>query len=107
MNAGLETIFELTREVAALAERGEWAEAGDRDRERQAQLRTFCAGLDPRTAAPELLQALTEILKLNDALIGSVQHKQRALTRDAETVRTGQRAIAAYGAGSSSLANVR
>lgn len=107
MNTELQAIFELTREVSALTERGAWAEATELDQQRQTRLRAFCAGLNPQLASPELIQALTEIVQLNDGLIGSVQHQQRALLRDAETVRVGQRAIAAYSAGSGALAYTR
>ncbi len=96
--AALDAILELTRQVSDLAERGEWVEAARLDLERQTQLRTYCASLDPQSASPGLIAALTEVLKLNDSLIGSVRHRQRALIRDAEIVRTGRRALAAYGA---------
>jgi hypothetical protein len=104
VNATLDTIMEMTRQVATLAEQGEWAEATRIDAERQECLRAFCATLDPQTASADLIAALTQVLKLNDALIGTVEHRQRALVRDSETVRTGRRAVAAYGAANHSVA---
>lgn len=95
----IESILDLTREVLGLAERGEWLEATRLDSERQRRLQTYCAALEPQKTPPVILNTLGEILKLNDALIGAVQHRQRALVREADTVRIGRRAVAAYHSG--------
>ncbi len=96
MNEALQVVVDLTHRVSALAEQGEWAEAARLDGERQMRLRAFCAGLEPQSTAPQTIAALTQVLELNDALIGAVQHSQRALVREADTVRVGRQAVAAY-----------
>lgn len=96
--AALEQIVSLTREVSALAESGEWARAAQVNAERQLQLQAFCAQLEPRTTPRETVEILSRILQLNDALVGSVQRRQQSLLDEADALRAGRRAAAAYGA---------
>lgn len=97
MNAQLDSILTLTKQVLDRTEQGEWLEAAELDVQRRQQLQTFCTGLDPVNTPPDIIQALRDILRLNDALIGSVEHRQRAILREADTVRVGKQAVAAYG----------
>jgi len=96
MNAELESLVEMTRQVAELTEKGEWAEAGKLDAERQVRLRSLCAMLKPGATSPDVIAALSEVLKLNDTLIGAVCHQQRTVVRQLDTVKVGRQAVAAY-----------
>lgn len=96
MNDSLDGILEMTRRVLTLVEAGEWSQAAQVDTDRRQQLQNFCAALEPQKTPPAIVATLAEVLKLNDALIGAVQHRQRSLLREAETVKVGRRAIRAY-----------
>ena len=91
-------LLESTRQIQALIEQGNWSAAAEIDAGRLRCLQEFCARLEPRNCTPEVLAALGEMVKLNDAMIGSVQHRQNALLDDAQRVGLGRRAVAAYSA---------
>jgi hypothetical protein len=94
---GLDSIIDLTRQVAELAEQGHWVRAAELNAERQSRLDVFCATLTPGDTPDETLDILGRILELNDTLIGSVQRRQQLLLQEASAMRTGRRAVAAYG----------
>lgn len=89
-------ILECTRRVQALIEAGDWLGAAQLDAERQRRLQECCARIEPSTCPPDLIAALSDMVKLNDAMIGAVEHRQRGIQRDAETVTVGRKAVAAY-----------
>lgn len=96
MRARLEHLLECTRQIQARIEQGDWLGAAELDAERLHSLQECCAGLDPRTCPPDVLAALVEMLKINDALLASVQRRQDALHDDARAIGIGRRAVAAY-----------
>jgi len=96
MRRALEAIAALTRLVQDAIEDGDWAGALELDVRRQREIADFCAALDPRRCPPEVLAALSELLRSNDAMVGAVLHARRGLEREADTANVGRRAVAAY-----------
>lgn len=96
--ARLEHLLECTRQIQLRIEQGDWLGAADIDAERLRSLQECCAGLEPSTCPPDVLAALVEMVKINDALVGAVQRRQNALLDDAQVIGLGRRAVAAYSA---------
>jgi hypothetical protein len=112
MRRALETIVLSTRLVQDAIEDGDWAGALELDVRRQREIADFCAALEPRSCPADVLAALSELLRTNDALVGAVLHARRGLEREADTANVGRRAVAAYREGAAAaealpLANLR
>ena len=96
--ADLRLLLDLTGQIQAQIEEGNWLGATELDIERQAVLQRVCSALQPNACPPEVLQALGEMVKLNDAMVASVERRQDVILRDAQVIGVGRRAVAAYNA---------
>src|SRR5689334_21810253 len=76
-------ILGMTREILQRVEQGEWQQAASLDGERQRQLQQLCARLEPRNTPREVLETLSQVLQLNDSLIGAVEQRRRGLLTEA------------------------
>ena len=93
MAAQLTTILELTDQVQAAIDDGDWSRARELDvarREAIAQL------VVERAADPALGDALADLYARNQRMLGDVDHARRRLLRDKALLKTGQAAVAAY-----------
>lgn len=92
----LERALEETRAVELLIERGEWQEALERDAARQ-RLLVAAFGQDGSRTLDDGLRALaSELLRLNNRLLGLAEHRRRGVERESDTLQLGRRAAAAY-----------
>lgn len=92
--AALERALEISRELAADADRGEVRSAASLDAERRQLLQFVRGTLRPLDASA--LEVLREITRLNDRAIGQWEHRKRSLERDMDLVAVGRRAVRAY-----------
>jgi hypothetical protein len=95
MSSRLQAVLELTDRVQAAIDAGEWQLARDLETERRAELESLVA---EQTKSRELAGELTNLVQRNHRMVGVLQHHRRAILRDAETVRAGHAAVAAYDA---------
>jgi hypothetical protein len=93
-SADLERALELSRAVAAAADRGEFAALADLDAARLELLQAFRARHARIDARERVL--LSEIASLNERAIGYLEHHRRIKGRAMDLVALGQRAVAAY-----------
>ncbi len=82
--------------VESLIEQGEWSQALERDAARQ-RLMMAAFGQDATRMRDPGLRALTdELLRMNNRLLGLVEHRRRGVERESDVLQLGQRAAAAY-----------
>jgi hypothetical protein len=93
MSHPIAAILELTEQVQAAIDRGEWPRAQELETERRAALERL---VETPSIADELRAALTELYARNQRMIGEIEHHRRRIVRDAATVKTGHAAAAAY-----------
>jgi hypothetical protein len=93
-SAALERALEISRELAADADRGEVRSTASLDAERRQLLQFVRGAMHPLNASA--LQVLREIAQLNDRAIGHLEHRKRSLERDMDLVAVGRRAVRAY-----------
>jgi hypothetical protein len=93
MSAPLAAILDLTEQVQAAVDRGDWARARELEVQRRAALQRL---VETGSVADELRTALTELYARNQRLIGEVEHHRRRIVRDAAMVKTRRAAAAAY-----------
>jgi hypothetical protein len=93
-SAVLRRALELSRDILALAERGEIQKTVCLDAER---LRLLKSARATAWAIDEEDRSLvSEIAELNNLAIGQLEHRRRVKERQMDTVATGRRALAAY-----------
>lgn len=90
-------VIELTERVQVAITAGEWREATDLELERRALLARYLEQHRDGGLA-SVNSDLADLQDSNNRLIGEVFHHRRRLAREATMVRTGRRAIRAYGA---------
>jgi hypothetical protein len=95
INSRLQAVLALTDRVQAAIDAGDWQLAHDVETERRAELEALVA---EQAKSRELSRELTGLAHRNHRMVGVLQHRRRAILRDAETVRTGHAAVAAYDA---------
>jgi hypothetical protein len=95
-SAVLDRALQLSRAVAAAADRGDLETMVRLDTERRRLLEAARSGLSTFAAADR--DVLAEIQALNARALGSVQHRQRATARNLDMVAVGCRAVRAYAA---------
>jgi hypothetical protein len=96
MSTTLAAVLDLTEQVQAAIDAGDWERARDLDIARLGQLEQLATEVkaDDQGGARRALGALEE---RNRRMIGEVHHHRRRVLRDASLVKTGQTAAAAYG----------
>ncbi|HUL82002.1 MAG TPA: hypothetical protein VL131_07665 [Gammaproteobacteria bacterium] len=93
MTAQLTAVLDLTDQVQAAIDGGDWSRARELDvarREAIAQL------VVERAADPHVGDALTELYARNQRMLGDVDRARRRLLRENALLKTGQAAVAAY-----------
>ena len=98
MSATLNSLLELTDEVQAAIDAGEWLRAADLEQRRRASLEAYVAEIRAGGGTVDADAELGRLYERNQRLIGDVHHHRRRVLRDASIVRTGQAAVGAYGA---------
>ena len=93
-SAILERALDLSRDLFAVAERGDSQAAGSIDAQRLQLLKSFRLVRKQPNAAE--LALLREISQLNDRSIGSMEHRLRSKGRAMDMAAVGRRAVAAY-----------
>lgn len=93
-SAALRHALALSREILALAERGDIQKTVSLGAER---LRLLKSAREASWAVDEGERSLVnEIAELNNLAIGQMEHRRRVKERQMDTVATGRRALAAY-----------
>jgi len=93
MEAMLRVILELTDQVQAAIDAGDWQRAQSLETERRAGLERLVAEHATRA---DLGTALTALAQGSHRLIGLVEHHKRRVLREAATVRTSHAGVSAY-----------
>jgi hypothetical protein len=93
-SAALERALEISRELAADADRGEAHLTASLDAERRQLLQFVRGALQPLDASA--MEVLREIARLNARAIGHLEHRKRSLEREMDLVAVGRRAVRAY-----------
>jgi hypothetical protein len=92
MSSLVATVLELTDEVQAAIDGGDWPRAQELETER----RTLLERLAVATDAGDLRQTFAALEQRNRGLIGLVEHHKRRILREAAVARSGQDGAAAY-----------
>ena len=92
----LEEVYRLTHQLTAAVEAAEWERAGELDRLRSLHLQALFARPLAPGELPAVAAALRELLSLNDAAIGLVQHQARATEREAALAAERHGAVRQY-----------
>ena len=93
MRQMLHAVLELTDQVQAAIDAGDWQRAQGLETERRAQLEQLVV---EHGARANLGAALSELATNNHRLIGLVEHHKRRVLREAATVKTAHAGAAAY-----------
>ena len=93
MQGKLNAILELTDQVQAAIDVGDWQRAQALETERRAALERLVAECG---MGADLPSALTALEQGNRRLIGLVEHHKRRVLREAATVRTSHAGVSAY-----------
>ena len=96
MTTNLADILEITDQVQAAIDSGEWLRARDLDVERRSLLEQFVVEQSQTDARPEWRSRLAVLEQRNNHMIGEVHHHRRRVLRDASMVRTGYAAAGSY-----------
>jgi hypothetical protein len=92
-NPQLISALDLSREVLAAAERGDFEVLGELDAQRLLLLQSACSAAPAGDSDRALLR---EIFALNDRAIGLMEHHRRIKGRALDLAAVGRRAVAAY-----------
>ena len=87
------TVIELTDQVQAAIDAGDWPRAQELETERRRLLEQLAAASG---AADDLAPAFIELEARNHRLIGLVEHHKRRVLREAAVARTANEGAAAY-----------
>ena len=94
MLAQLTAILDLTEQVQAAIDGGDWQRARDLEAARREAIVRLVA---ERAADPQIRDALAELYARNQRMLGDVDRQRRHLLRESALLTTGQAAVAAYG----------
>ena len=86
------TVLELTDQVQAAIDGGDWPRAQELETERRRLLEELATRADPAELAP----TFTALEARNHRLIGLVEHHKRRILREAAVARTAHDGAAAY-----------
>ena len=89
-------VLEMTERVQTAITAGEWAQALELETQRR-ELLARCLDEQRGAGLENLVATLTDLQNTHNRLIGELFHHRRRLVREATTVRTGRRAVRAYG----------
>jgi hypothetical protein len=94
MPAQLPAILDLTEQVQAAIDGGDWQRARDLESARREAIVRLVA---ERPADPRIGDALAELYARNQRMLGDVEQQRRRLLRESALLKTGRAAVAAYG----------
>jgi len=94
MAVQLTAILDLTDQVQAAIDGGDWQRARDLEAARREAIVQLVA---ERAADPQIGDALAELYARNQRMLGDVDRRRRQLLRESALLTTGQAAVAAYG----------
>jgi len=94
MPTQLTAILDLTDQVQAAIDGGDWQRARDLEAARREAIARLVA---ERGADAQVGDALRELYAHNQRMLGEVDRQRRRLLRESALVTTGQTAVAAYG----------
>ena len=86
------TILDLTDQVQAAIDGGDWPRAQELETERRRLLEQLAAAADAR----DLQSTFVALQTRNHRLIGLVEHHKRRVLREAAVARSGHDGVAAY-----------
>jgi len=86
------TVLDLTDQVQAAIDGGDWPRAQELETERRRVLEQLALGADPRALEP----TFAALEARNRRLIGLVEHHKRRILREAAVARTSHDGAAAY-----------
>jgi hypothetical protein len=92
MSSLVATVLELTDQVQAAIDGGDWPRAQELETERRALLERLAAATD----TGGLKQTFAVLEQRNCRLIGLVEHHKRRILREAAVARSGHEGAAAY-----------
>jgi hypothetical protein len=92
--SALQRALEISHELLAVAEGGDFELTVSLDAERLQLLKSARAALRPMDEKNRTI--LREIAALNDRALGSLEHRRRAKARDMDMLAVGRRALRAY-----------
>ena len=93
MAAQLTAILDLTDQVQAAIDGGDWSRARELDVARREAIARLVV---ERAADPQVREALAELYARNQRMLGDVDRARRGLLRESALLKTGQAAVAAY-----------
>jgi hypothetical protein len=93
MAVQLTAILDLTEQVQAAIDRGDWSRARELEIARGEAIAQL---VFERAADPQIGEALAELYARNQRLLGDVDRERRRLLRENALLKTGQAAVAAY-----------
>lgn len=100
----LDRILDLTRQVEAQVDRGDWLAAGALDQERRQLLETLIADNHLQQLGPNARAVLQEILARNQQTVGKVQNHKTQLAAISTRLNQAPDAMRAYRANAQPLA---
>jgi hypothetical protein len=92
MNPLVATVLDLTDQVQAAIDDGDWPRAQELETERRRLLEQLAVAAD----AGDLTPTFTALEARNRRMIGLVEHHKRRVLREAAVARTGHEGVAAY-----------
>jgi hypothetical protein len=93
-NFALQRALDISHELAAVADGGDFELTASLDAERQQLLKSVRVALQPMDENHRAVWC--EIAVLNDRALGSLEHRRRAMERDMDMLAVGRRAVRAY-----------
>ena len=93
----LDTILDLTEQVQAAINEGDWQRAHALETDRRSLLEEFVAAEGPVDRNNGLQLALTQLQQRNQHMLGEVHHHRRRVLREASMLKAGHDAAGAYG----------
>jgi hypothetical protein len=94
MAVQLTAILDLTEQVQAAIDGGDWQRARELEGARRDAIVQLVA---ERRGDAQLEDALADLYARNQRMLGDVDRERRRLLRDSALLKTGQAAVAAYG----------
>ena len=92
----LDDMLELTRAVQERVEAGDWEMASTLESQRRPLVERFFSVSPTPEEEERAREVLTEMLDINNRVIGLAQHLQRSLAMKTATINAGRKALRAY-----------
>ena len=90
-------ILDISRQLHTLADAEEWQKLVDMEADRRVLLQAFFDAPVSQQEAPDIARGIQQMLSDDRALVQRGREAQQALMNAMQTVRSGRKALAAYG----------